>query len=114
MNVERAREHGAFVVRDSSQALLSQIQTGSAHYTIFSPRKFLGVPDGGVLFCGSGEESPGAPEKTPAREWRKLAIKAATLRSEFDLGDAQNGWFRVFQQAETLMPVGCFKMSGQS
>ena len=44
-----AKEKNAWVLRDASQALLSVHDDGLADIVLFSPRKFLGVPDGGVL-----------------------------------------------------------------
>ncbi|MDH3446366.1 MAG: hypothetical protein OEN50_20780, partial [Deltaproteobacteria bacterium] len=43
--LENVRNRGAWVLRDASQSLLSKVEPDSADFVLYSPRKFIGVPD---------------------------------------------------------------------
>ena len=110
-----ARERGAFVLRDASQALLSDPGGYESDFVVFSPRKHVGVVDGGVL------TAPGAPEKlaelrertleSPPAPWWLSALDASILRREFDRHGGSQGWFDVYREAEREQPMGAFEMS---
>lgn len=109
------RERGVLVLRDASQALLSNRPRQQTDFVVFSPRKLLGVVDGGVLVA------PGAPEKldevrevpleSPPAGWWLTALNAAILRREFDRHGGDRRWFDLFQEAERTQPLGAFRMS---
>jgi dTDP-4-amino-4,6-dideoxygalactose transaminase len=99
------------VVEDAAQALLSQASGKLGDYTIFSPRKFLGVPDGGILFSRLGS-LPKANSLTHAPiAWFGKALQASTLRREFDAGLRDGGWYEIFKEVEATVPVGHYSIS---
>ena len=112
---ESVKERGAFVLRDASQALLSERAGHEPDFVVFSPRKFLGVVDGGVL------AAPGAPERlaevrdlaleSPPALWWLTALDAAILRREFDRHGGHRRWFDLFREKEREQPLGAFRMS---
>lgn len=109
--VAEAQRRGATVLEDASQALLSSHVGTHADYTVFSLRKFLGVPDGGILVSNKGavidDESLGRP---PADWWDK-SLKATTLRQKFDIHGGDRRWFELFQEVEASCPTGPYVMS---
>src|SRR5215210_7817312 len=48
-HMARIKEQGAWVLEDACQALFSGEVGEFTDFVLFSPRKFLGVPDGGIL-----------------------------------------------------------------
>jgi dTDP-4-amino-4,6-dideoxygalactose transaminase len=106
-----ARVNGAWIVRDAAQALLTPNDSGIAHFTIYSPRKYLGVPDGGILAIHERETFEVPPLQPPPDDWWALALSARTQRSRFDRTGEPRGWFELYQRAERTSPVGPFRMS---
>ncbi|MDY6953921.1 MAG: hypothetical protein SWE60_20640, partial [Thermodesulfobacteriota bacterium] len=106
-----AKERGAWVLEDACQALLSGGLGKRADFVLFSPRKFLGVPDGGILMSNC-EKAPRELGLTSAsREWRLRSLSAAILRREFDIHGGNRSWFNMFKQAEKDSPIGPYAMS---
>ncbi len=82
-----------------------------ADFAVFSPRKFLGVPDGGILvFNRPFDRGKMELWPSPAHWWLK-ALDASILRRQFDLHGGDHGWFALFQESEASAPVGDFRMS---
>jgi hypothetical protein len=107
----RARERGAWVVEDASQALLSGHVGRYSDFVLFSPRKFVGVPDGGLLCLnGTIHFQDIQLETLPAAWWLK-ALLASVLRREFDSHGGTRSWFELFQTTEPSSPIGRFAMS---
>lgn len=105
-----AGDAGAVTVRDASQALLSPADRDS-DFVLYSPRKFVGVPDGGILRLNFPRGAfPVGLEPAP-EQWFQLALRAAELRAEFDAGAATD-WYPLFQAGEEAAPTGPFAMSG--
>jgi hypothetical protein len=91
--------------------MLSERTAGCADFVLFSPRKFLGVPDGGILAdIRGGVLGAAEPEPPPARWWLK-ALEAAVLRREFDRHGGDRRWFDLFREVEAEYPVGPYAMS---
>jgi hypothetical protein len=109
-----ARARGARVVEDACQAMLNKDFSLHSNYVIFSPRKFIGVPDGGILFAHKDAELPGPDFPAPSPQWLLRAIKAAILRSEFDRHGGERNWFKMFQLVETNGPMEPRRMSDLS
>lgn len=107
----RVKERGAWVLEDASQALLSEEIGRFSDFTVFSPRKFVGIPDGGILTlnCEIGLQVD-ALEAAPAEWWLK-AFVASVMRREFDLYGGSRQWFELFQQTEADSPIGFYAMS---
>ena len=80
----QAKLRGARVVEDACQAMLNKNFSRHSDYVIFSPRKFIGVPDGGVLLSGKNAVLSDAYLPSSPAKWLFRTTKAAILRSEFD------------------------------
>jgi hypothetical protein len=106
-----ARRRGAWVVEDACQAMLNDQFCESAHYVVFSPRKFIGVPDGGILAARNGAELPGRPLSAPPAKWWLDAFAASRLRAEFDRHGGNRRWFELFRVTEANAPAFAAKMS---
>ncbi len=113
--VAMAKSKGAWIVEDACQALLSNFVGAHADFVLFSPRKFLGVPDGGILLCKHPlEEKDGLGLTLPPSEWQLKTLNASLLRREFDLVGKDRHWFKLFQETERNHPVGLYAMSALS
>jgi len=99
-----AAARGALLVDDAAQALLTAGMGTGASAIIYSPRKFLGVPDGGCLVTLTpGLRSDTDLPAVPAAWWSD-ALSAVALRREFDSGNSTREWFPRFQEAEQAVP----------
>ncbi len=107
----QAKARGAVVVEDASQAFLSSEFPEVSDYLIFSPRKFFGVPDGGILASRQTSSLPQPALQPPPTEWWLNAVRASVLRGEFDRHGGNRDWFELFQKADTGGPVGNCAMS---
>jgi dTDP-4-amino-4,6-dideoxygalactose transaminase len=105
------RERGAWVIVDASQALLSRHVCVDAHYVLYSPRKMVEVPDGGILVMCNGAEGPLAPENSLLTPWQQVLIEAAIERRDFDLRGGERRWYDLFRQAAAIAPAGLHRMS---
>jgi hypothetical protein len=108
----RCRERGAVLVEDASHALLSAAAGTLGDYVLWSPRKFAGLPDGGVLQSNVGplaevELAPADPA------WWALAHDAGARRARFDAGGPRD-FLEVHQQAERGHPDEPVAMSAFS
>ena len=112
-----AREAGAWVLEDACQALMTDGIGEDADYLLFSPRKFLGVPDGGILIPLNGDSFAGVVlDEAPTRWWLTM-FGASLLRREFDRrgGDSHDRrWFELFREADAKAPQGAFAISSLS
>ncbi len=108
--VAAAGSRGAFVLEDASQALLTAAAGEGADAVVFSPRKFVGAVDGGILRL----RSPGtgfAELEAPPGEWWSMALEASQRRAAFDRGSPDRGWYGIFRTVEASAPVGPYSMS---
>ncbi|HKD11390.1 MAG TPA: DegT/DnrJ/EryC1/StrS family aminotransferase, partial [Thermoanaerobaculia bacterium] len=112
--MKRARTRGAWVLEDACQALLSNKVGLGADFSVFSPRKFLGVPDGGILRLNCGVDLEPSRLESPPADWWLQALRASVLRREFDVHGGGELWFELFQESEDAAPLGRFAMSGLS
>lgn len=106
-----AIRRGAWLVDDAAQALLTKGVGDAARFVVYSPRKFVGVPDGGFLvpMISDPKEWPALQPVTSS--WWLEAFSATQLRRDFDLGSSSRDWFSKFQNAEQTAPNGAFVMS---
>ncbi len=110
------RSQGAQIVLDASQALFLK-PTHVQDYLLYSPRKWGGLSDGGILIGPDLPPSP-APNHRPPPAW-ELLQQAQVLRREFEtLGQnnptLQAEWFGLFRAAEARQPVGDMAMTADS
>jgi hypothetical protein len=106
-----AVSRGARLIDDAAQALLTKGVGDFADFLIYSPRKFLGTPDGGILVPMSPVPIDWPSLQAVPSAWWLEAFTASQLRRDFDLGSNSRDWFSKFQHAEQLSPIGLFAMS---
>lgn len=109
------RARGARVLIDASQALFLSSRHG-ADYLLYSPRKWGGVSEGGIL---AGPDLPAQPNALPTPQAGLEMAEAMALRREFDQqgqddSALQARWFALFRQAEAHQPVGAWPMSAEA
>lgn len=102
---------GLLIIEDCSQSLYTKSH-GKSDYRIYSPRKFLGVPDGGIL-VSARHALPEHALESPDASWQQLAREAVTGRRLFDQGQ-ESGWFQAFQLAEAGTPTGLFSPASET
>ena len=110
----QAQSRGAIVVEDAAQAFLAGGFSATAEYLIFSPRKFVGVPDGGILVARVKESLPSTSLRPAPSDWWQDALHASELRRKFDQHGGERAWFELFQKTEAGAPVGNHAMSDVS
>jgi hypothetical protein len=109
--ITEAVSRGAWLVDDAAQALLTEGIGEGARFVIYSPRKFVGVPDGGLLISKAGFRRGQETLKSVPQSWWLETYSASLLRAVFDMGGANRDWFSRFQVAEYNAPVGDYAMS---
>jgi len=105
------KESGAWVLEDACQALLSERVGRQSDFVLFSPRKFLGVPDGGILVVQAEVDFGDLVIEPPPAAWWLKTLEAAVLRREFDLHGGERRWFELFRETDTTCPIGAYAMS---
>ena len=108
---DELKMRGAVIIEDASQGLfVKQLYKGST-CIVYSPRKFFGVPDGGVLTSSHINGMRRQPLEPPPTEWWKDALAMVQMRREFDLVGGENRWFRLFRYVEETFPIGLYHSS---
>lgn len=96
-------------IEDCAQAL-DNSERAFPYVRIFSPRKLLGAPDGGVLVDCDGRLP--APFLEPIRG--DTFIEPYRLRAADPAGDSNDQWYAAFRAAEDLMAVSLEAISDKS
>lgn len=108
------KDQGGYVLEDACQALLSDHTGRYSDFVLFSPRKTIGVPDGGILVsCCNVRFNDVELEPAPSAWWLKM-LEAAINRREFDQYGGNRRWYRLFQEADVSAPIAYFGMSDLS
>ena len=107
----QAKERGAWVLEDACQALLSEGIGDFADFVLYSPRKWIGVPDGGILVDNTDMGLLDIELRKPPSEWWLKSFYATILRREFDLFGGDRRWFHLFRETDINGPIGPFAMS---
>lgn len=105
------KEKGAWVLEDACQALLSRHVGTLSDFVLFSLRKWIGVPDGGILRLPESSPVTGISLEEPKATWWLKALQATILRREFDDGLSTREWFKIFREAEDTAATGPYAMS---
>ncbi len=114
-NISRlAKEQGAWVLEDACQALLSEHVGLHSDFVVFSPRKFIGVADGGVVASTCDVTLGGIELNLPPARWWLKALEAAIGRREFDHLSGGRRWYDLFQETEQAAPCAEYAMSDLS
>ena len=109
--MKAARARGAWVIEDATHALLSQGVGRDADAVLYSLRKLLGLPDGGILSTGRELRIPVEHMEPPPAEWWLGALRSSVLRACHDAGATTREWFAAYQAAEAGAPLGPYSMS---
>jgi len=109
--VAQLAQQGAIVVEDASQGLFVKQQYPETHCILYSPRKFLGVPDSGVMVSSSNNDIRSELLEPPPGDWWKNALAMVQMRREFDLIGGENLWFPLFLDVEKTFPLGPYRSS---
>lgn len=114
--VDAVHARGGLVLEDASQALLSTHVGRCSDYVMYSPRKMVGTPDGGVLASVGGRPLPTLDLDTGLTGWQQTLIEAAIARREFDAHGGDRRWYELFRRAEheREAPIGPIAMSSLS
>lgn len=102
---------GAVILEDASQALFLPQQFVESSGILYSPRKFIGVPDGGVLVSRDPTGVEAISLAPPPSAWWRDAFAMVQKRRDFDLAGGQNEWFALFQKSEAEFPLGLYRAS---
>jgi dTDP-4-amino-4,6-dideoxygalactose transaminase len=101
-----------WVLEDATQALLAGKRLDFADFIMVSPRKFTGVPDGGVLISNCGVKFDHVTLHELPLDWCLEALQATMIRRAFDKGYTQERiWYALFKKKEQSAPVGYYSMS---
>lgn len=113
--MKQVREAGAWLLEDACQAMLTSGVGSNADFTLFTPRKFVGIPDAGILISNRQDIDLGSVRlEPPPTHWWMLTLSAAVLRREFDHYGGDRRWFKQYQALEEDMPMGRYAMSDMS
>lgn len=105
------QEKGCMIIKDCSQALFSDFHSDNFEFHLFSPRKFLGVPDGGILHISDHVNVKRPLLTPPPDEISYTSFKALIHRREFDLYGGDRVWRQEFNQVEEYLQPGYYRMS---
>jgi len=108
---EQVRSRHAWLLKDASHSLLSKNADAGMNFVVYSPRKTLAVPDGGVLAIRDCDEWPSVLLFAPPPSWTLLSQEAFVARAHYDLHGGERRFFTLFQQADREAPAGSFAMS---
>ena len=106
-----AKSQGCLVLEDACQALLSEQVGAYSDFALYSPRKFLGVPDGGVLKVNCDLDLSEVSLMVPPARWWLDVLRCTILRTEFDRHGGDRSWFHLYRKSDSEAPVGSFRMS---
>jgi dTDP-4-amino-4,6-dideoxygalactose transaminase len=108
--MQEVRERKAWILQDAAQALLSTFTRPHADFILFSPKKTVGVPDGGILQSQCSEDFCSVKLKTAPAYAVQAVYDAFWMRTNFDYTGAGD-WFNQYKTAEKMTPIGNFQMS---
>jgi dTDP-4-amino-4,6-dideoxygalactose transaminase len=105
------KARGAWVLEDACQALLSGQANVHSDFVLFSPKKFLGVPDGGILVFKRDMELGEIRLQSPPASWWLKTLRSTVLRRQFDISGGDREWLHLFQETGLHSPIGFYAMS---
>ncbi|MCB2209899.1 DegT/DnrJ/EryC1/StrS family aminotransferase [bacterium] len=108
---KEVKDKQAWVLADCSQALLTKHENEYYDFTLFSPRKFIGVPDGGIVNPIQNNQLDNVELRQPSEDWWMLGFTASVLRREFDRFGGERPWYKLFRETEINSPIGPYRMS---
>ena len=108
--LKAVKKIGALILQDAAQALLSTFDRGYADFVMYSPRKTLGVPDGGILESRCEISFDSSKLNEPPSEYVMATYRAFFERGYYDRS-GNGSWFSYYKKAEKLNPAGSYQMS---
>ena len=109
---KQIREKKAWILDDASQAWPSNVQPERADFTLYSPRKFLGLPEGAVLcFQNNSDLMNNVNLKHPPKDWIMQSLAVVQWRRDFDRWGDTNPWQKIFKIVNDTFPLGPYQMS---
>jgi hypothetical protein len=105
------RGRGAVIIEDASQSLFLKQYYPESACIVYSPRKFLGVPDGGLMDCAMPTPVDLDVLEDPPLDWWRTALAVTQMRKEFDLSGGENRWFSLYRSVEETFPLGPYRSS---
>ncbi|MDY6950108.1 MAG: hypothetical protein SWE60_01215 [Thermodesulfobacteriota bacterium] len=109
-----ANTRGAWVLEDACQALLSEFVGDHAEFLVYSPRKYVGGPDGGILVINCQKDFGELNLEAVPPQWWLRSFSATVLRREFDSYGGNRSCFHIFKRVEKEQPIGPHTMSDLS
>jgi len=109
--IEELQKKNIVLLQDCSQALFMDHKISKSDYCFYSPRKFLGVPDGGVLHAKNHKTLTLLESMPPPEEILNFLINAVVLRREFDLFGKENNWSMYFKLGDSQFTPKNYRMS---
>lgn len=111
--MQAVKERGAWILQDAAQALLSTFERPFADFVLYSPRKTVGIPDGGILKSQCDVDFSDVLLKDPPPEFVLAATNVFWARTLFDRTGAGD-WFSLYRMTESLNPIGGYRMTDLS
>ena len=109
--LQQLRDQGVYLLQDCSQNLFYDWRESAADFILYSPRKFLGVPDGGILHTKATIQLDHPDLAPPPQETFMDMFTAVVQRREFDLWGGDREWRECFDKAEKVFSAGYHAMS---
>lgn len=101
-----ARNLGVRTIQDCSQSLINTPYSSNADFIIYSLRKQLPVPDGGIVI--QTKYNIYSTLKNDPRYWAGENMFAMEYRKLYE--DDNATWYRLFTETKNIAPVGPFRM----
>lgn len=111
--MQAVKEQGAWIVQDAAQALLSSYDRPWADFVLFSPRKTIGVPDGGILQSQCTVDFSEVVIEAAPPNFILSIYRAFFARTHFDLSGGGD-WFSLYKEANVQHPIGHYRMTDLS
>jgi len=108
---KQVKAKDAWVLEDACQALLSDQWGSASDFVLFSLRKWIGVPDGGILRVPENFPLSNISLNASPPTWWLKALLVVIRRREFDDGLPTREWFKLFREVENTAPIGPYAMS---
>jgi hypothetical protein len=102
---------GVILLQDCCQNLFFDPENSQADFCLYSPRKFVGIPDGGMLHVRPGTNFELPSLIPPPVEILYDLFRAIILRRDFDLRGGDRKWHDLFHSAESRHFAGHHAMS---
>jgi dTDP-4-amino-4,6-dideoxygalactose transaminase len=109
--IKELKESGVYVLLDFCQALFADWTLNEADYYIYSPRKFFGVPDGGILHSSTINQLEIAELACLPKEIQHHLFSASILRRDYDKSGLGRDWYELFKNGEQTFSASNVAMS---